>query len=120
MLSYFTQTLAATTFELGPQRTPGWMMFLIIVMVVVLPFIIGPFIAKAFKAKEYSNRISTILLSLFLAITPFAYQVFKGNVEQSAYNAKLHEANTKNEAYKITDEGVEKIEEAMPNVTVQR
>jgi len=120
MTSLDTLLLSATTFELGPQRMSGWILFGIVVGVIVLPFIIGKFVATALKSKEDANRISTVLLTIFLATTPFVFQIVRASINQSRYDSAVEAAETKNQSYKIDDEGVAKINEAMPNVTVQR
>jgi len=49
----------------------GWLVFLIIVAIIVVPFLIGNFIAQALKMKEAANRIGLVLFALTLGVIPF-------------------------------------------------
>lgn len=49
----------------------GWLVFLIIVAVLALPFVLGNAIASALKLKDLGSRIGVVLLALTLGLAPF-------------------------------------------------
>ncbi|WP_437186388.1 protein translocase subunit SecD [Planctomicrobium sp. SH668] len=60
---------AASSTAIG--GTAGWLVFLVVAAVIVVPFVLGSLIAQALKLKEYSTRLGIILFTLTLALCPF-------------------------------------------------
>jgi SecD/SecF fusion protein len=54
---------------------PGWQIFLLMLCVIVLPFVLGNLIARWLRMKDIATRCGIILFVLFLAVTPFAWQM---------------------------------------------
>lgn len=52
--------------------TPLWLVLLLLVALVTLPYVIGQWLANVFKVKDMSNRIGTVLFALTIGVAPFA------------------------------------------------
>ena len=94
------------------------------VAVFVLPFVLGKLIARMLRMKDVAVRIGLVLLAATLGLTPFAAQWVLGMQEQREYQAALAEwrqtLEQRQSNAKITDKGVERLEQALPDVQVIR
>ncbi|MBW3539641.1 MAG: hypothetical protein KY476_05165 [Planctomycetes bacterium] len=96
--------------------------FAIFVVIVVLPFILGTLIARLLKLKDLSGRIGVVLFALFLGLAPFIAQNVIGYTEQAEYE-DIHAAweergRERASNSKITEAGVEQLQQARPDVKV--
>ncbi|MEX0717667.1 MAG: protein translocase subunit SecD [Planctomycetaceae bacterium] len=62
---------AARTAADGETGTSGWLIFLLVVALVVLPFVIGSMLATALRMKDSATRFGVVLFALTLGVTPF-------------------------------------------------
>src|SRR5579863_10456455 len=60
------------------QGSP-WILFLLLIGVIVIPFVLGTLISRALRMKDVSMRLGIVLFALFLAVTPFAYRLVQGH-----------------------------------------
>jgi hypothetical protein len=67
-----TEVPAATS------STDIWLMGIIALCVVTLPFVLGTLIGNALRMKEISFRLSTVIFATALALTPFIYHCVRG------------------------------------------
>lgn len=49
----------------------GWLVLLIVLAVVVVPFVLGSLLANALRMKEYATKLGIIFFTIVLAVTPF-------------------------------------------------
>jgi SecD/SecF fusion protein len=61
-----------------PSGMSGWLLFLIIMALFILPFVFGSLLARWLKLKDLSSKIGTILLAVTLGLTPFVWSVASG------------------------------------------
>ena len=101
-----------------PAGIAGWLLFLIILAIFILPFVFGSLLGRWLKLKDLSTKMGTILLVVTLGLTPFASQAVKGKVEKSQYKDVLAEWEKKQQRFRITDKGVEEFKQALPNCEV--
>lgn len=107
----------------APEPTPmsPWMMGLLVVALIFVPFGIGTMIARALKLKDLSMKIGVVALTLVLGLAPFVSQYFIGASEQSRYEELHAEWEAKQEYRdKISDKGVADLKEAIPGLEVLR
>ena len=64
-------TEAAKATVVASAGTPLWMVLLIVLAVLVLPYVIGQWLANMLRVRDMSNRIGTVLLSLTIGFAPF-------------------------------------------------
>ena len=88
------------------------------------PFLVAKLIARMLRLKDISVRLGIVLLAATLGITPFAAQWVLGMQEQREYDAALAEWQEKLEQRqsnsKITDAGLEKLRQGLPDVQILR
>lgn len=77
--------LAQTEAPAGEAGLSGFLLFLIIVAVFVLPFLAGAGLARLLKLKDMGFRMGVVLLAIFLGVTPFAYRIATGDPQLSAF-----------------------------------
>ena len=94
------------------------------IVIFVGPFLVAKLIARMLRLKDISVRLGIVLLAATLGITPFAAQWVLGMQEQSEYDAALAEWQQKLEQRqsnsKITDAGLEKLRQGLPDVQILR
>ena len=94
------------------------------IVVFVGPFLVAKLIARMLRLKDISVRLGIVLLAATLGITPFAAQWVLGMQEQREYDAALAEWQQKLEQRqsntKITDAGLEKLRQGLPDVQILR
>lgn len=64
-----TATTEAT--QAASAGTPLWMIMLVVLAILILPFVVGQWIANALRVRDMANRIGTVLLSIVIGFTPF-------------------------------------------------
>ncbi len=104
-----------------PSGMPGWLLFLIILAIFILPFVFGSLLGRWLKLKDLSTKMGTILLAVTLGLTPFVWQFVRGKVEMRQYKAELAEwEKREQQRLRITDKGVEDFKQALPSSEVRR
>ena len=58
-----------------PPAADGRIVFLLVVLVLIVPYILGALIAKWLRMKEFGSRFGTILLAIAATTVPFFYRV---------------------------------------------
>lgn len=100
-----------------------WLL-LAVLLIFGLPFLIGRLLGRALKMKDISVRVGIVLLAAFLGLTPFAAQWVLGMQEQRDYESAIAEWRQKQEERlsnsKITDEGLDKLRQALPELQIIR
>ncbi len=62
----------------------GWLVFLAIIAIIVVPFALGNLIAKLLRMRDHANKIGIVLFTLVLAIWPFAVaQITTGDIRNA-------------------------------------
>jgi len=115
---------AETTIETGDavstpvaQTMNSWLLLLLIVSVVVVPFVLGSLIASALKMRDYATRIGIVLFTIALAIGPFAMEMIQGRSPMDAINLGIDLAGGTNMVFAVNKEEVEKTgKEVTPDV----
>lgn len=72
--------------EVPPTGMSGWLLFLIIVAIFVVPMTLGSFLGRALKLKDLSSKMGLILLVATLGIAPFAWHLGNGGTMKDAVN----------------------------------
>ncbi|HUG92821.1 MAG TPA: hypothetical protein VML55_18410 [Planctomycetaceae bacterium] len=100
-----------------------WLL-LAVLLIFGLPFLIGRLLGRALKMKDISVRVGIVLLAAFLGLTPFAAQWVLGMQEQREYESAIAEWQQKLDERlsnsKVTDQGIEKLRQALPELQVIR
>lgn len=81
--------------------TPGWVMFLVVLAVMILPFVAGWLISQALKLKDLSFRIGLVLFTATLGLTPFAWKVAHGQSWKDAVRLGIDLAGGANLVFKV-------------------
>jgi len=107
--------------EAVQQRfVPGWAILLIAVTIFGLPFLFGSLISSRLKMKEYSLKISLVLLALCLGISPIAAQYVVGYAEQVAYERSMEDFEKKEKNYGGVKKGLDDLKSKNPNLQIVR
>ena len=70
---------AQTTAEAAKTtHASAWVLFVLVITVIVVPFVLGTLLARALRMKDVSMRIGLVLFTVFLAVTPFAWRLVAG------------------------------------------
>ncbi|MGC1273686.1 MAG: protein translocase subunit SecD [Planctomycetaceae bacterium] len=56
----------------------GWLLFLVFLLIIGVPFLLGWAIAKGLRLPDVSTRVGLVLLASFIGIAPFAWNVVVG------------------------------------------
>lgn len=99
------------------QGMSGWLIFLTVVAVIVLPFVIGQFLAQTLRMKEYATKFGLVLFALTLATAPFVTQVAQGNNPLSAIDLGIDLAGGTNMVFQVDRQEAEAVDkEVTPEV----
>ncbi|WP_437192099.1 protein translocase subunit SecD [Planctomicrobium sp. SH527] len=79
----------------------GWIVFLAILAVVVVPFLVGNLIAKALRMRDYGTKIGIVLFALVLAIWPFATRMIIGEDPRNAISLGIDLAGGTNMEFAV-------------------
>lgn len=69
--------------EIDPPRANGWLILGVLAVVFIAPFLLGNLIGRLLRLNDLSGRISVVLMSLFMALAPFAFMEIAGRMEHS-------------------------------------
>lgn len=79
-------TILAQATDAGKQGgASGFVLFLLVAAIFVVPFMLGALIAGALKLKDLGFRIGVVLFAVTLGIAPFAYAIVAGDSENTAF-----------------------------------
>jgi SecD/SecF fusion protein len=101
-------------------QTSAWVLFLLVVAVIVLPFVIGTFLARALRMKDVSMRIGLVLFTLFLAVTPFAWRLVQGRSLKDALRLGIDLAGGSDLIFQVDTEKVRLEEKTITPQVMQR
>ncbi|MCA9040913.1 MAG: protein translocase subunit SecD [Planctomycetaceae bacterium] len=80
--------------------TPG-IKILFVILLFVAPFVLGALIANGLKLKAYASRISLILFTLSLGLSPFLWQIANGGSIQDEFRLGIDLAGGTNLVYQV-------------------
>lgn len=110
--------LAALIREQGPSVT-GWL-FLIALVGIMLCFFLGNVLSKALKYKEHSTRISVVLITIMIALMPFAAQLMLGSAEQSQHEDGLARWKSYQDRKGLSQEAIDELKEAKSTLEIRQ
>lgn len=70
------QAQAAAPAAEAPQAVSGWLIFLVLAAVVIVPYVVGAILGKALKLKDISGRTGTVLFAITAAVAPILFQMY--------------------------------------------
>jgi len=70
------QAQAAAPAAETPQAVSGWLIFLVLAAVVIVPYVVGAILGKTLKLKDISGRTGTVLFALVASIAPILFQMY--------------------------------------------
>jgi SecD/SecF fusion protein len=69
--------------QLEAPKTHGWLILGVLAVIFIVPFLLGNVIARALKLNDLSGRIGVVLMTIFMALGPFAYQEIVGRLDEA-------------------------------------
>ncbi|MCH7989068.1 MAG: protein translocase subunit SecD, partial [Planctomycetes bacterium] len=91
-----------------PSGVSGWLLFLIILAIFILPFVFGSLLARWLKLKDLSSKMGTILLAMTLGLTPFVWQVASGGKLKDAVSYGIDLAGGTNLLFAVDHKKLDK------------
>jgi len=85
----------------------GFVILLLVLAILVLPFVIGSFVAKGLNVPEWSSRIGVVILTLLLGISPFLMSLLKGQPLGERFRLGIDLAGGTNMVFQVRGEGKE-------------
>jgi len=89
-------------------RTSGFLVFLMILAIFVVPFVLGSMLAKMLKLKDLSTKIGGILLAVTLGLAPFVWHLANGGELKDAIRLGIDLAGGTNLVFEVDHEKLEK------------
>jgi len=118
-----TQTVikaAESTAPVVETGMAGWMVFLIVVAMLALPFVIGQGLANALRLKDLGTKLGIVLFALTLGLAPFVAQKMAGQPLSGALNWGIDLAGGTNMVFEVDQQGAADLEKAVDAVTMER
>jgi SecD/SecF fusion protein len=118
-----TAAKAAQVVSAAPEPSgglAGWMVLLIVLAVLVLPFVIGQLIANALKLKDLSFKIGITLFSLTLGLAPFVSAMAEGRSWKDAISLGIDLAGGSNMVFQVDHEGAKELEKIVNAELMER
>lgn len=100
--------VASTVAEGAAKPTSGWLVLLIVVAVVVLPFVLGSLLASALKMREYATKFGIVFFTIVLSLAPFVASMMRGHSALSAINLGIDLAGGTNMVFAVDRAEAEK------------
>lgn len=97
----------AVTSPAGGSMSP-WLVLLIVVAVVVVPFLLGSLLARALKMRDAAGRLGVVFFTIALALTPFVSRWIAGVNPLSAIRLGIDLAGGTNMVFAVDKEEAEK------------
>lgn len=69
--------------QLEAPKTHGWLILGVLAVIFIVPFVLGNVIARSLKLNDLSGRIGVVLMTIFMALGPFAYQEIVGRLDEA-------------------------------------
>jgi SecD/SecF fusion protein len=91
-----------------PSGMSGWLMFLILLAIFILPFVFGSLLGRWLKLKDLSTKMGTILLAVTLGLTPFVWHVATGGEPKDAIRLGIDLAGGTNLVFGVDHSKLEK------------
>lgn len=85
----------------------GFVILLLVLSILILPFVIGSFVAKSLNVPEWSSRIGVVILTLLLGISPFLMSLLKGQPLSERFRLGIDLAGGTNMVFQVRGEGKE-------------
>jgi len=82
----------------------GWLVFLAVLGVIIVPFVLGNLIARALRMRDYGTKIGLVLFSLTLALWPFATRWVNGQNPMDAISLGIDLAGGTNMVFAVDRE----------------
>jgi SecD/SecF fusion protein len=101
-------------------QASAWILFLVVVTVIVVPFVLGTLLARALRMKDVSMRIGLVLFTVFLAITPFAWRVIQGHNAKDALRLGIDLAGGSDLIFQVDTEKAQQEEKKVTPQVMQR
>jgi SecD/SecF fusion protein len=125
LLSGLTLAQAATTAQTTAQaakanQTSAWILFLMVVGVIVVPFVLGTLLSRALRMKDVSMRIGLVLFTVFLAATPFAWRLVQGRPLKDALRLGIDLAGGSDLIFQVDTEKAQQEEKKVTPQVMQR
>ncbi|MCA8995448.1 MAG: protein translocase subunit SecD, partial [Planctomycetaceae bacterium] len=83
------------------DSTIGWVAFLAVIAVIVVPFVVGNLLANVLKMRDYGTKIGIVLFSLTLGLTPFVSRAVTGQNPLSAIDLGIDLAGGANMTFQV-------------------
>jgi len=118
-----TQTVIKSVESTAPaveEGLAGWMVFLIVIAMLVLPFVIGQGIANALRLKDLSTKIGIVLFALTLGMAPFVASKLAGRPISDALNWGIDLAGGTNMVFQVDQQGAQDLEKTIDANTMQK
>ncbi len=112
-----TQTTAQVA---KATQTSAWILFLLVVAVIVIPFVLGSLLSRALRMKDVSMRIGLVLFTVFLAITPFAWRMIQGHSPKDALRLGIDLAGGSDLIFQVDTEKAQQEEKKITPQVMQR
>ncbi|MBL8818537.1 MAG: protein translocase subunit SecD [Planctomyces sp.] len=100
-------TAVEVTDAVATSGTSMFLILLVVLAIIVLPFVIGHFIAKALRLPEFSARIGFSLLALCLGLTPFVAKMANGVPFNETIRLGIDLAGGTNMVFQVQSDGKE-------------
>ncbi|MFM7837512.1 MAG: protein translocase subunit SecDF, partial [Planctomycetaceae bacterium] len=85
----------------------GFVVLLLVIGILVLPFVIGNVVAKSLNVPEWSARISVVILTLCLGVSPFLMSLLRGQPLSERFRLGIDLAGGTNRVFQVRGEGKE-------------
>lgn len=123
-------TLSLTTFAQAVSQKPNaaeepslvtpWMMAIIVLLLIGLPFLLGTLIARWLKMKDVAMRVGVVLLAFELGMSNIAWQYIVGFLEHRKYEQDLAVWEKRQAARDtITPQTLDSMKKAVPQLDVR-
>ncbi|MFO1094260.1 MAG: protein translocase subunit SecD [Planctomycetaceae bacterium] len=119
-LAKATESGAPAATNVASSGTSGWLIFLTVIAMLVLPFVIGQALAKLLRLKDLSSKIGIVLFALTLGLAPFVGQVLAGRPLSDALNWGIDLAGGTNMVFAVDHEAAAALEKTVQADTMQK
>lgn len=106
----------------GVEALIGRQALVLIMMAVIftVPFLLGWLLARLMGVMEFAGRIGTVLMVIFLSLSPFVFQELKGGSWRDAFHLGIDLAGGTNLVYAINLQEAKDLGKTVDKVTVEK
>jgi SecD/SecF fusion protein len=116
-----TADAAQTTAQVAKAtQTSAWILFAMVILVIVVPFVLGSLLSRALRMKDVSMRIGLVLFTVFMAITPFAWRMVQGHSPKDALRLGIDLAGGSDLIFQVDTEKANQEEKKITPQVMQR